>query len=667
MKLLNFLIIKLTICLIAGILIGYYFPVSWNIVCKVVLGGILLLGIFFLMVHSKVKQTPFFGLLTCFSVIAIGALSLTFHTQKNQLQHYSYQLTEEAAERLQIRIYKKLKPNSYYNKFLAKVISVDYNKVNGIVLVNIDSTVPAAIDDVFHVTGQLQEIKKPLNPHQFNFKSYMMKQQVYHQVFLNNTNTLLLVSENSIYGIAADIRNKMNHTLSQYSIPKENLSIINALLLGQRQEVSKDTYKSFTKSGAVHILAISGLHIGLLLLMLSTLFKPLTYFKYGNKIVPILIILLLWMYSFITGMSASVVRAVTMFSLVTVAIYSNRITNTYNTLVISAFLLLLFNPYYVFDVGFQLSYSAVFAIVWIKPLFDSLWTPKNYFARKFWDVFSVTLAAQLGILPLSLFYFHQFPGLFFVSNIVIIPLLGILLGLGIVTLVFAYFGWIPGMLLFVFNESIGLLDNFVIFIADKEDFIFTKIPFNAFNLVSTYVLVFSVVLLWKHFNYKRLVFVLLSVICVQLVFMYNKKSSQTEEFIVFNQYKATLIGYKIGGDLNYVAKNGTYLQNLDNYIVNEFIDKVKEDSLRNVYTFKDIKLLVVDEKSIYNSSFNPDIVVLTASPKLNLNRLIAKKRPKIIVVDNNNYKSYVARWKATCLKSGVPFHSVREDGAFVLK
>jgi len=650
-----------------GILIGYYFPVPWNIICNVVLGGILLLGIVFLIVHSKVKQSPFFGLLICFLVIAIGVLSIAFHTQKNQLQHYSYQLTEGATEKLQIRVYKQLKPNSYYNKFLAKVVRVNSHKVNGIVLVNVDSTVQVAIDDLFHVVGQLQEIKKPMNPHQFDFKSYMMKQQVYHQMFLNNTNALLLVSENSIYGSAADIRNRINHTLSQHSISKENLSVINALLLGQRQDVSRDTYKSFTKSGAVHILAISGLHIGLLLLMLSVLFKPLSCFKHGKKIAAILIILLLWMYAFVVGMSASVVRAVTMFSLVTIAIYSNRITNTYNTLVISAFLLLLCNPNYVFDVGFQLSYSAVYAIVWIKPLFDSLWTPKNYVTRKFWDVFSVTLAAQLGVLPLSLFYFHQFPGLFFVSNIVIIPLLGILLGLGVVTLVFAYFGWIPEVLLFVFNESISLLNNFVTLVADKEDFIFTKIPFNALNLVTTYLLVFSMVLLWKHFSYKRVVFVLSSVLCVQLVFMYNRRSSQTEEFVVFNQYKTTLIGMKKGNELNYASKNLTYLQSLDSYIVNEFIDKVKENSLRNVYVFKGKKLLVVDEKSIYTSSFKADVVLLTNSPKLNLNRLITSKRPKLIVVDNNNYKSYVARWKVTCLKNDVPFHSVREDGAFVLK
>lgn len=667
MKLLNFLIIKLTICLVFGILIGYYFPINWSLVLLLFFSGVVLFGICFLITVAKVKQSPFLGLLTYFLVVVIGILSVMFHTHKNQSQHYSHQLIDKTNEKFQIRIYKKLKPNSFYNKYLAKVTEANSQKVSGLLLVNIDSTIQVAIDDVFCVVANAQEIKKPLNPHQFDFKSYMAKQQVYYQVFLSKSNVKLLASGSTIYGYAADIRKRIYNTLCTYSVSKENLSIINALLLGQRQDVSKDTYKGFAKSGAIHILAISGLHIGLLLLMLSFLFKPLSYFKFGKIITPIAIILLLWGYAFIAGMSASVVRAVTMFSLVTLAMYSNRITNTYNTLVISAFLLLLCNPYYVFDVGFQLSYVAVFSIVWIKPLFDKIWKPKSFFAKKFWDVFSVTLAAQLGIFPLSLFYFHQFPGLFFISNMVIIPLLGILLGLGIVTLVFAYFGWIPEKLLLVFNESITSLNNFVAFIADKEDYIFTKISFNAMNLMTTYLLVISLVLLWKHFNYKRFVFVLSSILCFQLAIMYNKKNAQTDAFVVFNQYKSTLIGCKKGSVLNYSSKNLTYSESLDNYITNEFIENVKHDSLQNVYIFNNNKLLVVDEKAIYNTSFKPDIVLLTNSPKFNLNRLIAMKRPRIIVVDNNNYKSYVARWKATCLKKGVPFHSVREDGAFVLK
>ena len=650
-----------------GILLGYYFPIPEVILLGVVLVGLVLFSVTYVLAVNKSKQKVYLALLTYVITIGIGMLLITFHTQQNQLNHYSGQLKTGDQASVKISIYKQLKPNSFYTKFLAKVITINSNRVKGIVLVNVDTTRQLAIDDVLYVKAVLQEIKKPLNPHQFDFKDYMYKQQVYHQVFLNDKNSLKLPTQKTLYGVAANIRRRINNTLIKYSVSKENLSIINALLLGQRQDISKDTYKSFTKSGAIHILAISGLHIGLLMLLLGILFKPLSYFKIGKKLIPILIIMLLGIYAFITGMSASVMRAVTMFSLVTVVMYSNRVTNTYNTLVISAFLLLLFNPFYVFDIGFQLSYSAVFGIVWIKPLFDTIWKPKYYLPRKLWDVFTVTIAAQFGILPLSLFYFHQFPGLFFISNMVIIPLLGILLGIGILTIVFAYFGWIPSLLFETFEICIASLVSFVQFISSKETFVFSKIPFNAFNLISWYVFVICLILLWKTYSYKRLLFVLSSIICVQFAYLYNKHDAQSSEFVIFNQYKTTLVAQKKGGQLNYAANNLRYLQSLDNYMVNEFINTAQHDSLKNVYEFKNHKILIVDNKEVYDSSFKPDIVLLTSSPKINLNRLIAALKPKLIVVDNNNYKSYAERWRGTCLNNNVSFYNIREEGAFVLK
>jgi len=667
MKLLNFLIIKLTICLVVGILLGYYFPNSEIILLKIIFIGLLLFGVTYILAINKLKQKVYLALITYGITIGVGMLLITFHTHQNQLKHYSNQFHVGDCKNIKISIYKELKSNSFYNKFLAKVITVNSNAATGIVLVNVDKTSELVIDDVLYVNTGLYEIKKILNPHQFDFKDYMYKHQVYHQVYLNEKNLLKLKPQKTFYGAAGNIRERINSTLIKYSVSKENLSIINALLLGQRQAISKGVYKSFTKSGTIHILAISGLHIGLLMLLLGIFFKPLSYFKRGKKLIPIFIIILLWMYAFITGMSASVMRAVTMFSLVTVAMYSNRVTNTYNTLVISAFLLLLFNPFYVFDIGFQLSYSAVFAIVLIKPLFDIIWKPKYYLIRKLWDVFTVTIAVQFGILPLSLFYFHQFPGLFFISNIVIIPLLGILLGIGILTLAFAYFGWIPSLLFEVFDKCISSLVSFVRFISAKESFIFTKISFNSLNLISCYVLIIGGILLWKSYSHKKLMFFFCGVICVQLVFLCNKWNYKTEELVIFNQYKTTLLAHKKGQQLYYASKNLRYLQNLDNYIVNEFITMTQHDSLQNIYMFKDHKILIVDDKEIYESSFKPDIVLLTASPKINLNRLIITLKPKQIVVDNNNYKSYVERWKNTCLNNNVSFYNIREEGAFILK
>lgn len=667
MKLLNFLIIKLTICLTAGILFGYHFPVNSDAIARLVFGGLVAWLVVFFTTDRTVVQSSFLGAITYLLMFAIGVLTLQFHTATNHELHYSNLDNLNAAQNMKIHVFKRLKPNEYYQKYLGKVTSVDAEKTNGIVLINSDRTQTIDIDTVLYVSAKLQLINSPKNPHQFDYRRYMERQQVNDQVFLNSQNTLVLPSQQTVYGLANVIRQRINNTLQHYSISDENLSVINALLLGQRQNISKETYKSFTSSGAIHILAISGLHIGLLLLLLRFCFKPFTYFKHGKIIASVIIIAVLWTYAFIVGMSASVIRAVTMFSLVTVAMYSNRLTNTYNILVISVFLLLLFNPFYVFDIGFQLSYSAVFAIVWIKPQFDELWTPSNYILRKFWDIFSVTISAQLGIFPLLLFYFHQFPGLFFVSNLLIIPLLGFLLGIGIITLIFAYFGWIPDLLFTIFNKAISLLLKFVAFISDKEDFLLTQISFNELNLISSYLFILCLILLWKSFSYKRFVFLLSSIACVQVGLLLNKKASQTEKFIVFNQYKKTIIAHKKGQQFNYMSSSKNYPRSIDAYITNEFITAVHNDSMRNIFIYKKKKILVVDEHSVYNTTFKPDIVVLTASPKINLNRLIDVLKPKQIVVDNNNYKSYIDRWEKTCLRENVSFYNIKTNGAFVLK
>ncbi|MBC8883963.1 ComEC/Rec2 family competence protein [Flavobacterium piscinae] len=147
---------------------------------------------------------------------------------------------------------------------------------------------------------------------------------------------------------------------------------------------------NYSKSGAIHILAISGLHIGILLYFFKALLKPIERIKYGRVITPFLLIVILWSFALLSGLSASVVRAVTMFTFVSIGMYMNRETNIYNTLGSSILILLLFKPNFIFDVGFQLSYCAVFSIVTIQPLFSKLWTPKNKIIGYFYDILTVS-------------------------------------------------------------------------------------------------------------------------------------------------------------------------------------------------------------------------------------------------------------------------------------
>ena len=155
------------------------------------------------------------------------------------------------------------------------------------------------------------------------------------------------------------------------------------------------------------------------------------------------------------------------------------------------FLLLLLKPIFLFDVGFQLSYLAVFGIIWVQPVFYQLWKPKYYIIDKGWQLFTVSLAAQIGVLPLSLFYFHQFPGLFFVSNLLIIPFLGIILSTGIIVLVLSYYSILPAFMVTIYGGIISVLNKTVVFIAKQEAFLFSDISFSVVKMFLLYLLIIA--------------------------------------------------------------------------------------------------------------------------------------------------------------------------------
>ena len=176
----------------------------------------------------------------------------------------------------------------------------------------------------------------------------------------------------------------------------------------------------------------------------------------------------MFLFGILAGLAPSVLRSVTMFSFVAIGLFLRRSVNIYHTLLVSILLILLFQPSFLFDVGFQLSYIALFFIVWLQPLLANLWTPKNKIKNYIWDILTVSFAAQIGTLPLSIYYFHQFPGLFFVTNLIVIPLLGFIMSLGVLVMVFAAFNWVPFYPAKALEISIYYLDKIINTIASFE-------------------------------------------------------------------------------------------------------------------------------------------------------------------------------------------------------
>jgi competence protein ComEC len=361
-----------------------------------------------------------------------------------------------------------------------------------------------------------------------------------------------------------------------------------------------------------------------------------------------------------------------MFSFVAIGQHLRRSVNIYHTLLVSILLILLVQPSFLFDVGFQLSYLALFFIIWFQPLLFKLWEPKTIVSKFIWEITTVSFAAQIGTLPLSLYYFHQFPGLFFITNLVVIPVTGFIMGLGVVVMILAFFDQCPLFLSKLLEWSLYLMDQIIHIIASFEEFILKDIPFNSLLLIGSYSLILTSILWFEKRNYSRLVAVIISVIGIQYSYLWNDwKVENQNEWVVFNVKKNTLIAERNGKKVTLFAndslqKIGAKNNNLNTYIVGNFSYLAKTKELKNTAFFNGKRILIVDSTGVYPKNLRPDILLLTQSPTINLDRLIQTMKPKIIIADASNYTTFQKRWETTCTKAKIPFHSTSEKGFYIL-
>ena len=671
MKLLNFTIIKLTACLVLGILIAFFTAIPLPIIlCATVLLLLVLTLFYFSSKNSKTK-TVWFGVTSFLTMVSIGILVTDFHNEK--LDKINYTNIDSADKLITFRIRTTLKSGNYNAKYIVDVLKVNDASVSGKALLNVsrDSLNKVLkVDNIYITSEGFQPIVSTINPYQFNYRSYLEKQYVYKQLYVR-PERLFRVSENkhTIYGYADLVRETINTKLKIYDFEPDVLAIINALILGQRQDLSKDIYDSYTDAGAVHILAVSGLHVALILLLLNFALKPLRRFKYGKEATIIILVVLMWCFAIIAGLSASVTRAVTMFSIIAIGMHLRRPTNIYNTLAISIFVLLLFKPLFLFDVGFQLSYLAVVAIVAIQPRLVKLWQPKNFVLSKVWDYFTVGIAAQFGVVPISLYYFHQFPGLFFVANIIIIPFLGFILGIGILVIILALCNALPKFLVDAFGFIISGMNDLMKWLSLQDSFLFKDISFNGWQVITAYLFAIAFVQMAIQKNYKWMKFTLVSVLLFQSVNFFTKYDNSTETLTLFHKSRHTVIGQKTQHKLNIYSDLDSLSQfsNLTDYTIGNTITELDAFKIPSFIKMKNNTILVIDSLGIYKvKQLKPDYILLIQSPRINMDRLIDSLKPEKIIADGSNYKSYVARWKATCLKQKIPFHYTGEKGAFVI-
>ncbi len=669
-KLLEYTPFHLVICFITGILLQFYLEFGQFYI--VVFGFIFLIlfTIFFLLKNRRYR-TIISWILFCF----LGSIIVFLQNDKNRLLYYKKIDNKNSLAVFEIT--KKLKTGIYNHKYIAEVLQINKQKTVGKILIYIQKD---SLEKLLEVGNRIvlkpkfNSIKPPLNPHQFNYKAYLERQGVYEAVFIKKHQYKQL--ENTHFSwqrMAFLIQKRIKKSLQKHHFSENELAVMNALLLGQRQEVSKELIRDYSNAGVIHILAVSGLHIGILLFLLSVCLQPLERIKKGKLIKTILLIFFLWMFAFISGLSASVVRAVMMFTAVAVGQSFQRKIAVEHSLIIAMFISLLFNPMFLFDVGFQLSYVAVFGIVWIQPLLSNLWKPRCKIINYFWQLCTVSLAAQIAVLPISLFYFHQFPSLFLFSNLVIIPFLGAILMGGIIIAILAIFNVLPEYLVDFYGNIISLMNRFVHFIAKQEQFLFQEISISFFVMFCLYLFMIVVFQFFVKRTAQKFLHILGVILLLQVIFISEKyRRIHKEEWIVFHKNRHTILGHRVGDTLFVYSSLPSQKALVDNEITSyqliEGVISIYKKRFPKIFRSPKAPLLVIDSLGIYQiKNLKQPIVLLQYSPKINLNRLLKELQPLQVIADGSNYKSSIHHWKNSCFKNKVPFYFTGEKGAFVVE
>jgi len=674
MPVLKYPLIPFTLFVALGILAGYYLQPPATALYIFGATCLLLVVAAYFQAQKAFFKKPYFSVAALLFALATGLLVQNLHYGPNNATHYSRYLTADKLPILKGIVTERLKPNEYSEKYYLEVQSVNRQLAIGKLLVTVPKDSLAKqlhAGDVLIIADTPQPIMPSLNPYQFDYAAYMKKQDVFHQLKLKG-NYIIAGQEKDFNYHIEHLRNTLINSFSIHHYPAQIQNLINALLFGQRQDMDKDTTASYTNAGVVHILAISGLHFTLLFIGLNWLLAPLKRAKHiGYAGHFIIIMVLMWLFAFITGLSASVVRAVAMFSFVLTGELFNRRANIYNSLAVSALVLLLAKPNFLFDAGFQLSYIAVFAIVWLQPIYSRMKRSKYWLVNFAKDTVVISLVAQIGVLPLSLYYFNQFPLLFLVANVVVIPLSNVVLGLGIAVLLLNFIFpqgaiWVG----YILEFTINVMNSFIKWVASFEALVLKDIPFTLLlNLLLYCVIALAVLWLYKH-SFRRVAAVLCAVLLFQSAYMATAwQAKNGGELVVFHNREATVLAQKENSRITIFSTDSVALENrtVKAYNKGNFNQNITLAPLHNLLWHKGNKILVLDSLSVYPENAKPDVILLTQSPKVNMERLLQQLKPKQVIADATNYKSYVARWAATCRKQKIPFHATAEKGYYILK
>jgi competence protein ComEC len=593
-------------------------------------------------------------------------------------------------------ISEKGRQGNKYNKVHVTILSYSDSsgthiaKEKSIFYLENDSTqVDPAAEDTIIALVRLTMLPPPQNPGEFNYQAYMARRKIFTSGFIRKGQYMITRTQTAnIAQLPAQLRERAMQVFTDKGLTGDELAVITALTLGDKTLLDDELRTAYAASGATHILAVSGLHVGIIFAILSLAFSFLTKIRHGRAVKNGIILFCLWGYAAMIGFSPSVTRATVMFSFVLAGQMIQRKISIYNSLSASAFFICLFRPMDIFDAGFQLSYCAVFSIVYFQPFIYRLWYTKNKILDYMWQLLSVSFAAQIGTLPITLFSFHQFPNYFLLTNLWVIPLTGIIVYLSAGVMITSWIPTVSDILARILDISLRLLNSGVKFIDHLPYAVTQNIYINEQQLLVMAILCLLTALYLDIRSRKLLLAIGYLSVIFFAVWRWNNISQQHQSIVAVYNVKNTSYIHMINGRKSITFRDNNPEEEFEFNLKSFFIAKglagstsykldisvLPNDTIidclhiyRDLIIFNDKLYKILRNNSSDKISIPVDYLIATSQwkedPKIALNIY----QPAQVILDASVPAFRIRRWKNECQEKSIPLHSVKDSGAWLME
>jgi competence protein ComEC len=573
------------------------------------------------------------------------------------------------------------------SNFISEIRKDTIVKASGSILITIkiaenqfSDKIPRRGDTILFA-GPLNDIKYPRNGFSVIHQSYSAGQLSKFRVFLKSGDYSIIradssASSDSMLELAQD---KILVTLKKYITGDREAGLAEALLVGYRQDLDKDLLRSYTNTGVIHIIAISGLHLALIFGILKFLMKPLSQNQPGKWIASLITIGALWIFSFLSGSSPSVIRSAVMFTMVVIGENFRKRGSVYNSLFASAFILLFFNPSRIWDLGFQLSYLAVLSIViFYLPIYHLIHVPWKI-PDLIWKSIALTLAAQILTTPVCIFNFHQFPSYFLPANLLAVPLSSLILVGELLLCSITFLPEIAHLLGCILTKLIWILNSYIDCVSRLPFSTWNHLEISLFQTLLMYSAIWGLAS-WMIKFIKTGIFISLVSGCFWLIIrgLSFLNSFHQEILVVYNIPRRQAVDCIRGRQFMYF---GDYRLVEDISVKKFYLDplrsrfRLNKECLANtsglggrIFAWSKKKLLILEDSipSNRDTSIHFDLILLSKNcpaSVIELNRIFGKV---ILIFDRSNSWKKLIQWKKDCDRLGLPYYDLAEKGAFVM-